>query len=132
MIDVAITGLYTSIIQDGLRLHAWREPELAAMQKQLTEVNLLPLVRASFKPNGPPRAARLKALLASELRKLVRLWRPVAGPMGRTQESQIPAHQRLRRAAGYIRTCARVRPWSGRMLGCLRCPQQPDPARQGR
>ena len=35
MIDVAITGLYTSVIQDGLRLRAWREPELAAMQQQL-------------------------------------------------------------------------------------------------
>ena len=44
MIDVAITGLYTSIINDGLRLQAWREPELAAMQNQLKDVNLLPLV----------------------------------------------------------------------------------------
>jgi hypothetical protein len=48
MIDVAITGLYVSIIQDGLRLHGWREPELVAMQKQLMEVNLLPLIRDSF------------------------------------------------------------------------------------
>ena len=48
MIDVAISGLYVSIVQDGLRLRAWREPELAAMQKQLTDINLLPLVRASF------------------------------------------------------------------------------------
>ena len=48
MIDVAITGLYASIIHDGLRLQAWREPELAAMQKQLTDINLLPLVRAAF------------------------------------------------------------------------------------
>jgi hypothetical protein len=47
MIDVAITGLYTRIIEDGLRLQVWREPELAAMQKQLTNINLLPLVRAS-------------------------------------------------------------------------------------
>jgi hypothetical protein len=44
MIDVAITGLYTQVIADGLRLQAWREPELAAMQKQLKDVNLLPLV----------------------------------------------------------------------------------------
>jgi hypothetical protein len=44
MIDVAITGLYTSIIEDGLRLQAWREPELAAMQKQLKDINLPPLV----------------------------------------------------------------------------------------
>ena len=49
MIDVAITGLHTQVIADGLRLQAWREPELAEIQKQLTDVNLLPLVRASFK-----------------------------------------------------------------------------------
>ena len=48
MIDVAITGLYTSIIQDGLRLQAWREPELAAMQKQLMDIRLPPLLRTSF------------------------------------------------------------------------------------
>ena len=43
MIDVAIGGLYVSVIQDGLRLQAWREPELAAMQKQLVDLNFLPL-----------------------------------------------------------------------------------------
>src|SRR5208282_4408652 len=48
MIDVAITGLYTSIIQDGLARHAWREPELAAMQQQLEEVNFIPLLSRSF------------------------------------------------------------------------------------
>lgn len=35
MIGVAINGLYLSVVQDGLRLQAWREPELAGMQKQL-------------------------------------------------------------------------------------------------
>jgi hypothetical protein len=48
MIDVAITGLYTQEIADGLRLHAWREPELAAMQQQLKDVNLLPLFREAI------------------------------------------------------------------------------------
>src|ERR1035441_4761621 len=35
MIDVAITGLHTQVIADGLRLQAWREPELAEIQKQI-------------------------------------------------------------------------------------------------
>ena len=48
MIDVAINGLYAGIIQDGLRLQAWREPELEAMQKQLMDINLMPLLRVSF------------------------------------------------------------------------------------
>jgi hypothetical protein len=42
MIDVAVTGIYTSVIADGLRLHAWREPELIALQEQLSHIHLLP------------------------------------------------------------------------------------------
>jgi hypothetical protein len=48
MIDVAITGLYTQVIEDGLRLQVWREPELAAIQKQLKDINLLPLIREAM------------------------------------------------------------------------------------
>jgi hypothetical protein len=48
MIDVAITGLYTQVIADGLRLQAWREPELAAMQKQLQDIDLLPLLQRAM------------------------------------------------------------------------------------
>ena len=42
MINVAVSGLYTSIIADGLRLHVWREPQLSALEKQLEEIQLLP------------------------------------------------------------------------------------------
>ena len=48
MINVAITGLYTQVIADGLRLRVWREPELAAIQQQAGTIDLLPLVRAAF------------------------------------------------------------------------------------
>ena len=48
MIDVAIGGLYVNVVQDGLRLRAWREPELAAMQKQLGEINFIPLLQRAF------------------------------------------------------------------------------------
>jgi hypothetical protein len=47
MINVAVTGLYTSVIAEGLQLHAWREPQLVALQQQLEGVRLLgPLVEA--------------------------------------------------------------------------------------
>lgn len=42
MVDTAVTGLYTSVVNDGLRLHAWREPELLALQQQLKAIELLP------------------------------------------------------------------------------------------
>lgn len=47
MIHVAIQGLYAEMIREGLELHAWREPQLLALEQQLKESNLLvPLVQA--------------------------------------------------------------------------------------
>ena len=48
MIDAAISGLYVAIIQDGLRLRVWREPQLAAMQQQLQDINLLLELRGAM------------------------------------------------------------------------------------
>jgi hypothetical protein len=70
MIDAAITGLYTSIIQDGLRLRVWREPELAAMQKRLAEVNFPPLLRRSFEAERAATCRTFEATPPAELRKL--------------------------------------------------------------
>jgi len=44
MINVAVTGVYVNTIADGMRLHEWREPQLAALQKQLAEINLTSFV----------------------------------------------------------------------------------------
>jgi len=44
MINVSVTGLYVGIVADGVRLQAWREPELAAIQEQLKEINLAPFL----------------------------------------------------------------------------------------
>jgi hypothetical protein len=70
MIDVAITGLYTQVIADGLRLQGWREPELAAMQKQLTDINLLPLVRAAFVAERAASCRTFETYPPAELKKL--------------------------------------------------------------
>lgn len=48
MIESAITGMYLDVIADGFRLGVWREPQLAALQEQLKEVNLPPLLRSAF------------------------------------------------------------------------------------
>jgi hypothetical protein len=44
MINVAVTGLYVDTIASGLQSRAWQEPQLAALQKQLAEINLTPQV----------------------------------------------------------------------------------------
>jgi hypothetical protein len=47
MIHVAVSGLYVDVVRDGLRLKLWREPQLAAIQSQLQQVDLPPLVAES-------------------------------------------------------------------------------------
>jgi hypothetical protein len=48
MINVALTGMYVDAIADGFGLHAWKEPQLAVLQKQLKQINLAPPVKESF------------------------------------------------------------------------------------
>jgi hypothetical protein len=49
MINVAVRGLAMSVINDGLQSHAWREPQLAALERQLQPINLLGPVQEAFK-----------------------------------------------------------------------------------
>jgi hypothetical protein len=44
MINVAVTGLYVDTIAGGLQSRAWQEPQLAALQMQLADINLTPFV----------------------------------------------------------------------------------------
>jgi hypothetical protein len=42
MVEVATTGIYAKTVADGLKLHAWREPDLKVLQQQLAEIDSLP------------------------------------------------------------------------------------------
>jgi hypothetical protein len=44
MINVAVTGLYVDTIAYGFQQHAWQEPQFAALQEQLADINLTPFV----------------------------------------------------------------------------------------
>jgi hypothetical protein len=48
MIDTALAGVYTGVVADGLRLGAWHEPQLAALQQQLEQIDLLPSMSESL------------------------------------------------------------------------------------
>jgi hypothetical protein len=48
MINVAVRGLYVQQIAEGLRLHAWRESELAALEEQLKTIDVVPPVKQAF------------------------------------------------------------------------------------
>jgi hypothetical protein len=70
MIDVAVTGLYAETIADGLRLHAWHEPQLVALQEQLKEIHLLPVVMMSFKSEPASVCRTLEMTPRARLAKL--------------------------------------------------------------
>jgi hypothetical protein len=72
MINVAVTGLYANTIADGLRLQAWREPQLVAIQKQLEEVNLIPFVEQAFKSEPAATCRTLEILGLRKLRNVVK------------------------------------------------------------
>jgi len=47
MVNVAVRGLYAAQIAEGLRLQAWREPQLAVLEAQLNHINVvLPVAQA--------------------------------------------------------------------------------------
>ncbi len=71
MIHVAIMGLYTSVVEDGLRLHAWREPQLLAIEQQLQETDLLSQVAEALREE---RAATCRTIEITKRRELVRLF----------------------------------------------------------
>jgi hypothetical protein len=67
MIYVAIHGLYAQIISDGLDLHAWREPQLQALEQQLEENNLLMPVVEAFREERAATSRTFEATKRSEL-----------------------------------------------------------------
>jgi hypothetical protein len=67
MINVAISGLYVQIVADGMRLHGWQEPQLAAIQEQLKEINLPTIVIEAFKMEQAASSQTLITMSASEI-----------------------------------------------------------------
>ena len=48
MVNQAVLGYYATQIGEGLRLKAWREPELMALQEQLKSIELIGPVKEAF------------------------------------------------------------------------------------
>lgn len=63
MINVAIVGLYVDTIGDGLRTHAWREPQLITLQEQLEGINLATVVKESFHEEAASSARLIDILM---------------------------------------------------------------------
>lgn len=89
MIDVAITGLYASIIEDGMRLEVWRQPELAAIQRQLEEINFIPLLHKAFEAE---RAATCRTFETSSRAELKKLFGLTGQPQGLLERLENPTY----------------------------------------
>lgn len=70
MITVAIAGLETMIVEDGLRLHAWREPQLEAIQRRLKQTDLLAPVVAAFREERVATSHAFEIMSRGDLVKL--------------------------------------------------------------
>jgi hypothetical protein len=73
MINVAVIGLYANIVEDGLRLHAWREPQLLAIEQQLQTTDLLAPVVEAFREERAATCRTFETIKRSELVKLFNL-----------------------------------------------------------
>jgi hypothetical protein len=70
MINVAVIGLYVDVVQEGLRLHAWREPQLLAIGRQLEDTDLLPQVVEAFEQERAGTCRTFEITKRGELLKL--------------------------------------------------------------
>jgi hypothetical protein len=70
MINAAMRGLYVGIIADGMRLQAWREPQLAALEEQLKQIHLLPPVKQAFEGHPAYLCQILETVPPTRLAKL--------------------------------------------------------------
>jgi hypothetical protein len=68
MLTMAIRGVYLDVVADGLRRHRWREQELVALQEQLQQVELLPLVLSAALEE---RAAECRVLEARNFKTIL-------------------------------------------------------------
>ncbi len=70
MINCAIKGVYASVIEDGIRLHAWQEPQLVTLQKQFKETDLLSPLSQALREEQAAASYTFETIRAAELTKL--------------------------------------------------------------
>jgi hypothetical protein len=66
MTEAEVVGLYANTVADGLRQRTWREPQLVAIQAQLQQINLSPLLAQGLRSE---RAGIIRMLEESQASK---------------------------------------------------------------
>jgi hypothetical protein len=91
MINVAVTGLYANTIAYGLQSHAWQEPQFAALQKQLEQINVLSFVVQAFESEPAATTHTLETVPTLKLKE----WFQVSVPGSQTG-SKISLWQKIK------------------------------------
>jgi len=71
MINVAVAGLYVDVIGGSFRLHAWKDEDLAELEKQLSEIHLMIPVAAAFQAEPAATTRTLETVPISQVLKEV-------------------------------------------------------------
>jgi hypothetical protein len=74
MIHVAVAGLYADTVADGLRMQAWRDPQLRALEQQLGEVRLASSLAETFIDEPMFSLRTMETSSREELTKLLGEW----------------------------------------------------------
>jgi hypothetical protein len=74
MITIAVGAQYTEIVADGLRLQAWREPELGALEEQLRSINWPPLLSTALATERAFDCQRIERMTPAEFGESLTNW----------------------------------------------------------
>lgn len=69
MIHVAIAGLYVETVKFGINSNAWHETELASLQKQLSEINLLRALANCLRAERADQCHTIETLAVDDLKR---------------------------------------------------------------
>jgi hypothetical protein len=91
MINVAVTGLYADTIANGFQTHAWQEPQIAALQKQLQQINVMSFVVQAFESEPAATTHTLETIPTMKVKE----WFQVSVPGSQTG-SKISLWQKIK------------------------------------
>lgn len=89
MINVAVQGLYTSTINDGIRLNAWRDEDLSVLEAKLKDINLLPQLARAFDAERAATSHALNVMSRAEMASIF-TQNPHPGPLTRLGWACLP------------------------------------------
>ena len=71
MVNVAVAGLYASVIEEGFQKDVWQEPQLVVLQKQTADTDLVPWVFEAFRTEPVANICLFESTPADKVAELI-------------------------------------------------------------